>query len=177
MDRVDEPTLLADDGRRMQDFVARILDIKLLQHPRLELKLFLPIEMESIWSNASGEQLKRMRLDKSNLLPELKWTGRELYEIANRRLAACCDGADGPPQLADLFAPDLPLDHVLETLSTLGTPRYAFGFLSEAFLQYVKDLPDDLADDDPRWAMPRAAFDVVRAAWIDRAGLLRRTLN
>jgi hypothetical protein len=177
MDRVDEPTLLSDSQERMQEFVQRILDIKLLQHPKLALKLFLPIEMESLWRNASGEQLKRMRLDKSNLLPELKWTGRELYEIANERLFACRTPDSKVQNLRDLLADDLELTYVLETFATLGTPRYAFGFLSEMFLQYAKDLPGDLGDELDEWRLPRAAFDVVRAIWIDRAGLLRRTLN
>ena len=233
MDRVDEPTLLSDNAEWMREFVARILDIKLLQHPALALKLFLPIEMEALWRHATPDQLKRMRLDKSNLIPELKWTGRELYEIADQRLKACATGsgsgsgvssgsgsADAGPrrtsvasatstpstfpssdtdggdataapaspstgptprgparQLSDLFAPDLALDHVLETLTALGTPRYAFGFLSEAVGSYVRDLPNDLSDDDDRWRLPRAHFDVTRAGWLDRAGLLRRTLN
>ncbi len=207
MDRVDEPTLLSDNADWMREFVARILDIKLLQHPALALKLFLPIEMDALWRQAPPDQLKRMRLDKSNLIPELKWTGRELYEIADQRLKACrgsssgsslsdsgprrtpvasVAGVAGTPstlptgtagQLSDLFGPDLSLDHVLETLTALGTPRYAFGFLSEAVGSYVRDLPNDLALDDERWCLPRAHFDVVRAAWLDRAGLLRRTLN
>ncbi len=177
MDRVDEPTLLSDNDQWMREFVARILDIKLLQHPNLALKMFLPIEMEPLWRNASPEQLKRMRLDKSNLIAELKWTGRELYEIANQRFGACLQDTAKAQTLSDLLADDLPVDYVLDTLNSLGTPRYAFGFLSEVFLQYVKDLPNDLDDSSNAWALPRGAFDVVRAGWIDKAGLLRRTLN
>lgn len=177
MDRVDEPTLLSDNDQWMREFVARILDIKLLQHPNLALKMFLPIEMEPLWRNASPEQLKRMRLDKSNLIAELKWTGRELYEIANQRFAACLDDGARAKNLDDLFAADLDTDYVLDTLNALGTPRYAFGFLSEVFLQYVKDIPNDLEGASVDWTLPRGAFDVVRAGWIDKAGLLRRTLN
>ena len=177
VDRVDEPTLLADGGERMRDFVSSMLDIKLLQHPQLALKLFLPIEMESLWRSASAEQLKRMRLDKSNLVPELKWTGRELYEIANQRLLACAGEGGRAGALLHLLGDDLPLEHMLETFSTLGTPRYAFGFLSEVLLEHVKELPEDLGPDDPRWRLSRSGFDVVRAGWIDRAGILRRTLN
>jgi len=177
MDRVDEPTLLSDSEARMQEFVRSILDIKLLQHPKLALKLFLPIELEALWRNASSDQLKRMRLDKSNLMPELKWTGRELYEIANQRLSACRTNDSKAQSLSDLLSDELDLPYVLETFSTLGTPRYAFGFLSEVFLQFVKDLPNDLGDELEPWRLPRAAFDVVRASWIDRADLLRRSLN
>ncbi|RKY20189.1 MAG: hypothetical protein DRQ55_08540 [Planctomycetota bacterium] len=177
VDRVDEPTLLTDGGDRMREFVRSVLDIKLLQHPGLALKLFLPIEMESIWRAASAKQLKRMRLDKSNLVPELKWTGRELFEIANRRLAACTDETSRARSLSDLLGDDLPLEHVLESFNTLATPRYAFGFMSEVLLQHMKDLPEDLSAEDGRWHLSLAGFDVVRASWIDRAGVLRRTLN
>jgi hypothetical protein len=177
VDRVDEPTLLADGGERMREFVRSMLDIKLLQHPGLALKLFLPIEMETLWRSASAEQLKRMRLDKSNLVPELKWTGRELYEIANRRLLACSTEGAAAGALADLLGEDLLMEHVLETFGALGTPRYAFGFLSEVLLQHVTELPDDLGPEDSRWRLGRSGFDVVRAGWIDRAGLMRRTLN
>lgn len=177
MDRVDEPTLLSDNDQWMREFVARILDIKLLQHPDLALKLFLPIEMEPLWRNASPEQLKRMRLDKSNLIEELKWTGRELYEIANQRFEACLEPEARANSLNDLFGADLSTDHVLDTLNALGTPRYAFGFLSEVFQQHVKDLPNDLGEASSEWRLPRGSFEVVRAGWIDKAGLLRRTLN
>lgn len=177
VDRVDEPTLLSDSPDGMRGFVSRILDIKLLQLPRLALKLFLPIEMEGLWHSASPEQLRRMRLDKSNLVPELQWTGRELYEIANQRLQASLVQGSERRELAHLLADDLPIDEVLETLSSLATPRYAFGFLSEVFVTYVKDLPDALPEGDPRWRLPRTHFEVVRRGWIDRTGFLRRTLN
>jgi hypothetical protein len=176
LDRVDEPTLLSESPEAMRAFVAKMLDIKLLQHPRLALKLFLPIELEGLWHGASADELRRMRLDKSNLIAELKWTGRELYEVANQRLCAVAEGGRAS-SLIDLCGEDLPLDHLLETLESLGTPRYAFSFLAEVFNQHVKDLPDGLSADDPRWRLERARFDVVRAGWIDRAGFLRRTLN
>ena len=77
----------------------------------------------------------------------------------------------------DLFREDLDFTHMKETLTTLATPRYAFGFLSAVFLEYVRDLPNEIEADDDRWRVPRADFDVQRAAWIDRTGVLRRSLN
>ena len=177
MDRVDEPSLLSGNDERMRAFVASILDIKILQFPNLALKLFLPIEMESLYRNATAEELKRMRLDKSNLIPELKWTGRELYEIANQRLTACLESEAPVESLMDLFEEGFDGQNLRETLTTLGTPRYAFGFLSALFLEHVRDLPNDMAPDDPRWRCSRSQFDVVRASWIDRTGILRRSLN
>jgi len=177
MDRVDEPSTLSSNETHMRRFVESILDIKLLQYPGLALKLFLPIELESIYRSASADSLKRMRLDKSNLIPELKWTGVELYEIANERLKACLAPDPKALELADLFAENFDRQHLRDTLTVLGTPRYAFGFLSAVFLEYVRDLPATMPDDDPRWRLPREPFDVVRGLWLDRTGLLRRSLN
>lgn len=177
MDRVDEPSLLSGSDDRMREFVRRILDIKLLQYPLIALKLFLPIEMESLYRTAAPEALKRMRLDKSNLIAELKWTGEELFEIADQRLLACKANGGKVATLADFFDEDFDLHYLRETLSALGTPRYAFGFLSSLVSEHVRELPNDMSDDDPRWRIPRSLFDVVRARWIDQSGLLRRSLN
>lgn len=176
VDRLDEPSILSGRDDLMRQFIEKMLDIKLLQYPHMGIKLFLPIELDSIHRNASPEQLKRMRLDKSNLIPEFKWSGQELYEIANQRMQACIEG-ESNVSLADLFGGDLDFQYVKETLNLLGTPRYAFGFLSSLITDYVKDLPNDLPDNDPRWQINRNQFDVVRSNWIDRTGILRRVLN
>ncbi|MFT7663583.1 MAG: hypothetical protein ACI87A_001810, partial [Planctomycetota bacterium] len=126
---------------------------------------------------ASPTDLKSMRLDKSNLIPELKWGGQELYEIANKRLQACLRSGSSLKSLSGLFKDELDLDYLRGTLQVLGTPRYCFGFLSAVIMAHVKELPCDLDKDDERWRIPRSRFDVERAAWIDRTGLLRRTMN
>lgn len=177
VDRVDEPSLLSGHEEHMKLFVQKLLDIKLLQFPNLALKLFLPIEMETLYRNANSEELKRMRLDKSNLIGELKWTGQELYEVANQRLKASLAPGSPVDELRDLFAEDLDFAHLKETLAGLATPRYAFGFLSAVFSEYVRELPGELEKEDAAWRVPRAQFDVQRAAWIDRTGVLRRSLN
>lgn len=177
IDRLDEPSLLGGRDTVMREFIGKILDIKLLQYPRLGLKLFLPIELDDIQRTSSPEQLKKMRLDKSNLIPELKWSGQELYEIANQRMLACATDPERAPVLSDLFAEEIGFDHLKETLTQLGTPRYAFGFLSELFNDHIKELPNDLADDDARWLVSRERFEVIRSAWLGRTGVLRRMLN
>lgn len=177
MDRVDEPSLLSISDGLMRQFVEKLLDIKLLQYPRLGLKLFLPIEMDSIHRNASADQLKHMRLDKSNLVPELKWSGQELYEIANQRMTICKKPGTEKISLSEMFEEGFDFVYFRDTLSTLGTPRYAFGFLATLISEYVKDLPNDLAEGDKRWKISRTHFDVARALWIDRSGVLRRVLN
>lgn len=176
VDRVDEPALLAGDAERMRRIVDRMFDIKLLQFPGLGLKLFLPIELEVLHRGAAPEEMKRMRLDKSNLLPELSWSGAELYEVANQRIRACLQPGR-ELELADLFEDGFDVERLRESLGQLGTPRYAFGFLSALLMDYVRELPGDLADDDPRWGVPRSHFEVVRGRWIDKTGALRRALN
>lgn len=177
VDRIDEPSLLSNNNTDMREFIEKMLDIKLLQYEDLGLKLFLPIEMDEIHRNASPERLKKMRLDKSNLIPELKWNGMELYEIANQRLQASKSEEAVEAQLRDMFEENFDFDHLLETLSELGTPRHAFSFLSSVFSEYIRTLPNDLPDNDAKWRVPRNHFDVVKAQWIDKSGVLRRVLN
>ena len=177
LDRVDEPSLIAGRPEQMRMFVQKLLDMKLLQYPNLALKLFLPIELESIHRNASSEEMKRMRLDKSNLVPELKWTGQELQEIANQRLRARLVDTARAKHLTDLFEEGFDFHYLRETLTQLGTPRYAFGFLSSLIHDYVRDLPEDLDEGDPSWRVSRHAFDITRSSWLDRTGVLRRSLN
>ncbi len=176
IDRVDESTLLAGREEWTRPLVEKLLDHKLLQHPGLAFKLFLPIELSKMVLGASPDDLKRMRLDKSNTVHELRWTGQEIVEIANQRLAASGDAAS-PRRLADFCAEDLSPDHVRETLNELGTPRHAFGFLSTLFAEYARNLPEELEATDAAWNIPLAHFDVVRASWLDKSRVLRRTLN
>lgn len=177
LDRIDEPSMLSSRIDLMRPFIETLMDIKFLQYPKLGLKLFLPIELDEIYRNASPEQLKRMRLDKSNLIGELKWSGQELYEIANQRMQSCQKENGKQNQLAELFEEDFDFHILRDTLTMLGTPRYAFGFFSSLFTEYVKDLPNDLPENDPRWRVTRSYFEVTKAAWIDRSGVLRRVLN
>jgi hypothetical protein len=176
-DRIDEPSALSAYPDGAERFVETILDHKLLQVPGLALKLFLPIELDGIYRNASPERLKRMRLDKSNLVPMLNWTGQELIEIAGQRIRACREDGAEPIGLDEFLAEDLELDYVRDTLQTLGTPRYALGFLTTLFLEYARNLPGDLDEDAEEWRVPRRHFDVIRASWIDQANLMRRKLN
>jgi len=177
MDRVDESTVLAGKEEWIRPFVEKILDHRLLQHAGLGCKFFLPIELAKVYMGASPEELKRMRLDKANTIQELRWTGQELYEIANQRLRAAADGESPPSDLREYFEPALTPDLVKDTLHELGTPRHAFGFLSALFSEYCRNLPDELESDSPDWRVTRSHFDVVRAAWADRARVLRRAMN
>lgn len=175
MDRVDESTVLSGRDEWTRTFVERLLDHKLLQHDGIGFKLFLPIEVSSVYTGATPEQLKRMRMDKANAVQEMRWTGRELFEIANQRLRASSDGEGA--NLADFFAPDLDVELVRDALHELGTPRHAFGFLAALFSEYARNLPEDLDADASEWRISRSHFEVVRAGWVDRSRVLRRVMN
>ena len=177
VDRVDESAILGGKEDLTRVFVESLLDHKLLQHPGLALKLFLPVELSTMYMGASPEELKRMRLDKSNTVQELRWTGQELYEIASRRLAATFGGGSAGKELRDFFHEEVDEVTLREALQELGTPRYAFGFLSALFSEYIRNLPNELDADAPEWRVSRPQFDLVRSTWSDRARQLRQALN
>jgi hypothetical protein len=177
MDRVDESTFLFGKGEWTRPFVRTMLDHRLLQHPNMALKLFLPIELGQMYLGATPEELRRMRLDKSNTVQELRWTGQELYEVANQRLRAARTADSGSAHLSDFFQPNVEASVLCDALHELGTPRYAFGFLSALFAEYARNLPDELDPDSTEWRIPRSHFELLRAAWGDRTRALRRAMN
>ena len=181
MDRVDEATMLSGRAELMRPFVEPLLEHRLLQFEGLALKLFLPIELSRLYLGASPEELKNMRLDKANTIPELRWTGQELAQVATQRLVAVRDvraSVDSPgASLRDYFDAEITEDELRGTLAELGTPRLAFGFLGAVLAEHARDLGDDLDGDSPEWRVPRRRFDLLRASWLDRARGLRRALN
>ncbi|MEM9800948.1 MAG: hypothetical protein AAGA20_11530 [Planctomycetota bacterium] len=181
MDRVDEATLLAGRAELMRPFVESLLEHRLLQFEGLALKLFMPIELARLYLGASPDELKSMRLDKANSIPELRWTGQELVQVAAQRLRAVRSPDASPEQpggsLGDYFDDDVGDDELRETLGELGTPRLAFGFLGSVLAEHARELSDDLPEDSPEWRVPQRRFDILRASWLDRARGLRRALN
>lgn len=176
VDRVDESAFLAGRAELMQPFVEPILEQKLLQHEGVAMKLFLPVELGKLTFGASVDQLKRMRLDKANMVQELRWTGQELFEVATQRLAAMSEEGR-KTRLDDFFGADITESDVRDALESIGIPRMSFGFLGSLFAEHARDLPEDLAADDPRWQVNRSTFDIHRSAWSDRARTMRRALN
>jgi hypothetical protein len=177
LDRVDESTFLAGREDLMRPYIEQLLQHKLLQHEGLALKLFLPIELSRLMLTASPDDLKRMRLDKANAVGELRWTGQELLEVANQRLRAASSLNGSSPRLTDLLDADVTEHDLRDALHELGTPRLCFGFLGSLFAEHARDLPEELAEDAPQWRVTRSRFDIQRAAWGDRARVLRRTMN
>ena len=181
MDRIDEATILSGRAELMRPFIESLLEHRLLQFEGLALKLFLPIELSRLYLGASTEELKSMRLDKANSIPELRWSGQELAEVATQRLRAV--RPEGTPleqpgaRLVDFFEDEVGERDIREALGELGTPRLAFGFLGALFADHARELDDDLAEESPEWRIPRRRFEIMRASWLDRARGLRRALN
>ncbi len=175
VDRIDESTLLEARADSMSSFIDPVLEHKLLQLDGFGLKLFLPVELTPMVRGAGPERLRRMRLDKATLVDEMRWSGQELLELADRRLAAASNGPSA--SLADLLSADLDLIEMRDALDGLGTPRMAFAFLRDLFADHARELPDDLPRDSPEWCVGRASFERQRAAWSDRARILRRMLR
>jgi hypothetical protein len=110
--------------------------------------------------------------EKRGCVEELRWSGQQLLELADRRLSAA---ARGPaPKATDLLGPAIHPAELRDTLDVLGTPRLAFGFLGELFEVHLRELPTELETSSPRWGVSRSTFETCRAAWSDRAASLRR---
>lgn len=175
VDRIDESNLLGSRADCMGSFIDPVLEHKLLQLDGLGLKLFLPMELTPMVRGAGPERLRRMRLDKAALVDEMRWSGQELMELADRRLAAA---SHGPAVcVADLLSKDLDVIEMRDALHGLGTPRLVFSFLRDLFEDHARELPDDLPRDSPEWLVSRAAFEHQRAAWSDHARALRRSMR
>ncbi len=181
MDRIDEATVLSGRADLMRPFVESLLEHRVLQFEGLALKLFLPIELSRLYLGASPEELKSMRLDKANSVPELRWSGQELSEVAAQRLRAV--RPEGTPKdqaggrLSDFFDEEVGDGQIRVALGELGTPRLAFGFLGAMFADQARELDDDLDPESPDWRIPKRRFDILHASWLDRARGLRRALN
>jgi hypothetical protein len=175
VDRIDESTLLEARVDSMGSFIDPVLEHKLLQLDGFGLKLFLPVELTPMVRGAGPDRLRRMRLDKAALVDEIRWSGQELLELADRRLAAASNGPS--VSVADLLSDDLDLIEMRDALHGLGTPRMAFAFLRDLLEDHARELPDDLPRDSPEWCVGRASFERQRAAWSDRARILRRMLR
>ncbi len=99
IDRVDEPTLVNGDVRRMKSIVWPLLSSKFLQQDRLGIKMLLPLELRHELYRERNDFFQVARLDKQNLVERLIWSGATLYDLCNARLRACLKpGAAAPPR-------------------------------------------------------------------------------
>ena len=132
------------------------LDLKFLKHPRLGVKLLLPVELY----RPMQQQLdaRGARLDKQNLVRSLEWTGESLYDLINARLRACSAGADPPAALRALLDDAVGDADLRGCLGRLKIPRHAFKFMARMIATHCQSH----TDEHPAWRIGRDTFVEAR---------------
>lgn len=159
MDRVDEPHMTGGKPELMQRFVWPILDNKLLKHPGIGFKMFLPQELHRDIERESREFHERARLDKQNVIPSFAWTGEAMYDLARARMLACAaEGASPEPK--DLFS-GVQYDRMLSAFQSLRVPRHLFRFLYRVLVEHC----NRHTDSQPEFMIDDRTFESVLAVY------------
>ncbi|MGP1309431.1 MAG: hypothetical protein ACTS27_04460 [Phycisphaerales bacterium] len=164
VDRVDEPTLVNGDADRMRAIVWPMLNNKFLQLERTGFKLLMPIELRHALFRESSAFFQEARLDKSNLIERLQWTGAMLYDLCNARLQACLREGAKPISLRDIFDDDVGRQDIVDALDQMRQPRDAFKML----YQCVQEHCSNVTEDHPAWRIPKLTLDQVRKQQAER---------
>jgi hypothetical protein len=164
VDRVDEPTLVNGDADRMRAIVWPMLNNKFLQMERTGFKLLLPIELRHAIFRESSAFFQEARLDKSNMIERLQWTGSMLYDLCNARLQACLREGSSTISLRDLFDDDVSRQDIVDALDQMRQPRDGFKLL----YQCVQEHCSNVTEDQPAWRIPRLTLDQVRKQQAER---------
>ena len=170
VDRVDEPTLINGEPRRMQAFVWPMLNNKFLQQDHVGVKLLLPLELRRLLSQETTEFFREARMDKHNLIDRLTWSGATLYDLCSARISACREDGDPPPPLTDMFDDSVTHQDLVDALGQMQQPRDAMKFLYQVIREHCTNVPEER----PQWQVPRPLLDSVRRSQVDRMnGMLR----
>ena len=170
IDRLDEPMLISGDPERMKAVAWPLLNNKFLQMNSFGLKMLLPIELRHALFRESSAFFQEARLDKQNLVEQLRWTGATLYDLCNARLRACRDPSADPVNLIDLFDEDVNRQDVVDGLDQMQQPRDAFKMLYRC----VQEHCSNVTDEDPQWRIPRLTLENVRKQQAERVQQLFR---
>ncbi len=173
IDRVDEPGAINGDPRRMQALVWPMLNNKFLQMDRVGIKLMLPIELRYLLYKESADFFQRARLDKQHMIDRLNWSGVTLYDLCNRRLAACMAPDIMPITLNDLFDDRVRPQDIIDALDQMQQPRDAFKFLYRLMQEHCAVTPED----QPVWRISRSTLEQVRREQARRLDDLHRGLG
>lgn len=158
IDRLDEPTLVHGDAEKMKAVAWPMFDNKFLKQERVGMKLLLPLELRYELGRESATFFQEARLDKQNLVDQLTWSGATLYDLCNKRLAACHPGEDEAPTLGSIFAEDVTREMLIDALDQMHQPRDAFKFLYAAIQEHCKLV----ADDEKNYSIARLTLETVR---------------
>ena len=147
MDRVDEPHMTGGKSELMRRFVWPLLDNKLLKHPGIGFKVFLPQELHRDVERETREFHERARLDKQNVIPAFSWTGEAMYDLARARMLACAvEGRSPEPK--DLFADEVGYQRMLSAFQSLRVPRHLFRFLYRVLVEHCNKHTDSHPEFD-----------------------------
>ena len=170
VDRLDEPMLISGDPERMKAVAWPLLNNKFLQMTGFGLKLLLPIELRHALFRESSAFFQEARLDKQNLIEQLRWTGATLYDLCNARLAACRARDAEAINLIDLFDSEVNRQDVVDALEQMQQPRDAFKLLYRC----VQEHCSNVTDESPVWRIPRLTLENVRKQQAERVQQLFR---
>ncbi|MGA0333816.1 MAG: hypothetical protein ACO3NW_07660 [Kiritimatiellia bacterium] len=172
VDRVDEPSLVNGDAKKMRHLIWPLFTHKILQQDGLGIKMLLPIELGYELRREDADFFMGARLDKGNLIERLEWTGVNLFDICNHRVEAVCESAEGekPTALKDLFEEKVSVQDLVDALDQMKQPRDAFKFLYEIIIQHCKGS----TDADPEFFIPKLTLEQVRRHQAQRVQDLSR---
>jgi hypothetical protein len=170
VDRVDEPTLISGDPRRMRGFVWPLFNHKFLQQESIGLKLLLPIELRYLVGREGEEFFREARFDKQNFIERLSWSGATLYDLCTARLNACRPEGEPPIALDELFDDSISQQELIDVLDQMQQPRDAFKFL----YQLIQEHCANVAEGRPAWTIARPTLDSVRRAQSERMSAMLR---
>ncbi len=169
VDRVDEPTLVRGDPDRMKAVIWPMLNNKFLQQPGVGVKMLLPIELRHELFRESQSFFQGARLDKQNMIERLAWTGPALYDLCNARLHACAaPGRTAPLTLAELFAPDVSRQDLVDSLDQMHQPRDAFKLLYQCICEHCAKGTLDRSEAEENWRISRDVLEMVRKQQVER---------
>ncbi len=159
IDRVDEPSLVNGDPARLRAFLSPMFSNRLMQHPGLALKLFLPIQLKQDLDRASSEFLTEARLDKQHLIAPLAWSGAALYDLCESRLHA----AGSALPLNSLLAPDISRREIELILESQASPRAALKLMYRA-VQIQSASTESAIHHETPCPITRTALDAARGS-------------
>ncbi|MEM1424242.1 MAG: hypothetical protein AAGH64_09585, partial [Planctomycetota bacterium] len=170
VDRVDEPTLVNGDTRRMRAVIWPLLNNKFLQQEDFALKLLLPLELRHELFRETSGFFQEARLDKQNLIERLEWTGATLYDLCNARLASCREEGADPVSLVDLFDDGVTRQDVVDALEQMHQPRDAFKLVYKCIQEHCANTTTEQA----AWRIPKLTLDAVRRSQVERVQMFSR---
>lgn len=170
VDRVDEPSLVNGNAKKMRNLIWPMFSHKMLQHDGMGIKMLLPIELGYELKREDADFFSRARLDKGNLIERLEWTGVNLYDICNQRVQAVFEGEGTPTLLRDLFEERVSVQDLVDSLDQMKQPRDAFKFLYEVIIQHCKGS----TDADPEFSIPKLTLEQARRHQSQRVSDLAR---